>query len=81
MRDIKEYNPITVFIYYMAVVVVSMFTMNPFLHIISFIGGLVQFLIRDRSSHFGVKKQYHQYECYPAYFMVPLNKLSEYLLT
>ena len=45
MRDIKEYNPITVFIYYMAVVVVSMFTMNPFLHIISFVGGLVQFLI------------------------------------
>ena len=45
MRDIKEYNPVTVLIYYMSTVLVSMFTMNPVLHIISFAGGLVQFLI------------------------------------
>ena len=45
MRDIKEYNPITVFVYYMSVLVVSMFTMNPFLHIISFVGGFIQFVI------------------------------------
>ena len=43
MRDFKEYNPITVFIYYAAVVIVSMFTMNPVLHIISFVGGVLQF--------------------------------------
>ena len=46
MRDFKEYNPITVFIYYASVVIVSMFTMNPFLHIISFIGGMVQFIMQ-----------------------------------
>ena len=43
MRDFKEYNPITVFIYYAAFVIVSMFTMNPVLHIISFVGGVLQF--------------------------------------
>ena len=43
MRDFKEYNPITVFVYYASVVVVSMFTMNPILHIISFVGGVLQF--------------------------------------
>ena len=43
MRDFKEYNPITVFVYYAAVVIVSMFTMNPILHIISFVGGILQF--------------------------------------
>ncbi|MBR4777168.1 MAG: cobalt transport protein [Lachnospiraceae bacterium] len=45
MRDIKEYNPVAVLIYYMSAVLVSMFTMNPVLHIISFAGGLIQFLI------------------------------------
>ena len=45
MRDIKEYNPVTVFIYYLSAVLVSMFTMNPVLHIISFVGGFIQFLI------------------------------------
>ena len=45
MRDIKEYNPITVFIYYMSVVAVSMFTMNPLLHLISFAGGFIQFVM------------------------------------
>ena len=45
MRDIKEYNPVTVFVYYMSVLVVSMFTMNPLLHIISFVGGFIQFVI------------------------------------
>ena len=44
MRDIKEYNPVTVFIYYMSTVIVSMFTMNPVLHIISFAGGIIQFM-------------------------------------
>lgn len=45
MRDLKEYNPITVFVYYMSVLVVSMFTMNPVLHIISFVGGFAGFMI------------------------------------
>ncbi len=46
MRDFKEYNPVTVFVYYAAVVAISMFTMNPILHIISFVGGLLQFMMQ-----------------------------------
>ena len=49
MRDFKEYNPITVFVYYAAVVIVSMFTMNPILHIISFVGGIMQFGMQKTS--------------------------------
>lgn len=51
MRDIKDYNPITVFIYYISVVLVSMFTMNPVLHVISFSGGILQFsMLRCRKA-------------------------------
>ena len=49
MRDFKGYNPITVFVYYAAVVIVSMFTMNPILHIISFAGGILQFGMQKTS--------------------------------
>ena len=43
MRRFSEYNPVTIAFYYLSVVVISMFTMNPILHILSFIGGIVHF--------------------------------------
>ena len=43
MRRFKEYNPATVAFYYLTVVVVSMFTMNPVLHIFTFFAGFIQF--------------------------------------
>ena len=36
-------NPVTIAVYYLAVVTVSMFTMNPVLHVIAFTGGILQF--------------------------------------
>ena len=43
MLKFENLNPITIMIYYLAVVTVSMFTMNPVLHAIAFTGGILQF--------------------------------------
>ena len=43
MRGFEDYNPVTVTFYYMAIVCISMFTMNPVLHILSFMGGILHF--------------------------------------
>ena len=46
MRDFSEYNPITVAVYYLSIVVIAMFTMNPILHFIAFIGGIMHFCLQ-----------------------------------
>lgn len=46
MRRFGDYNPLTVAIYYIAVVTIAMFTMNPVLHLIAFSGGALQFSIQ-----------------------------------
>ncbi len=45
MRSFKEYNPVTVAFYYITVAVFSMFTMNPVLHLMTFLGGIIQFSV------------------------------------
>lgn len=46
MRKFKEYNPVTVAFYYLTVVMVSMFTMNPVLHLFTFFAGFIQFTMQ-----------------------------------
>ncbi|MCR5321768.1 MAG: energy-coupling factor transporter transmembrane protein EcfT [Lachnospiraceae bacterium] len=46
MRSFKDHNPAAVAFYFLAVTAVSMFTMNPVLHILTFIGGITQFSIQ-----------------------------------
>ena len=43
MRKFCDHNPATVLLYYLIVVTVSMFSMNPVLHLMSFAGGILQF--------------------------------------
>ena len=45
MRELKDYNPIVVILYYMVAMALLMFSMNPVLHLIGFCGGLLQFVI------------------------------------
>ena len=51
MRSFEDHNPVTVVVYYLTTVTVCMFSMNPVLHLIAFLGGLIQFIMRgcDRS--------------------------------
>ena len=43
MRRFEDHNPVTVSVYYLSVVCIAMFTMNPVLHLIAFTGGMIQF--------------------------------------
>ena len=45
MKNFNEYNPVTVAVYYLSMVAISMFTMNPILHVIAFIGGIIHFTL------------------------------------
>ncbi|MBR4342700.1 MAG: cobalt transport protein [Lachnospiraceae bacterium] len=63
MREFEEYNPITVTIYYMSLVCISMFTMNPILHILSFTAGLI---------HFSMSKAEHKMSAHIFFILIGL---------
>ena len=41
MRRFGDHDPVTVAVYYVIVLIIAMFTMNPVLHLIALIGGLL----------------------------------------
>ena len=50
MLSFGDRNPVTVALYYMTVVAVSMFTMDPVIHILTFAGGFIQFSMQKASN-------------------------------
>ena len=52
MLIFENLNPVTITFYYFACVFVSMFTMNPYLHLIAFAGGIIQFGLMKSSGSF-----------------------------
>ena len=46
MRSFRDHNPVTVAFYYMAAAAIGMFTMDPVLHVLTVMGGFVQFLMQ-----------------------------------
>ncbi len=46
MRRFGDHDPVTVAVYYVIVLIIAMFTMNPVLHLIALIGGFIQFSLQ-----------------------------------
>lgn len=63
MRNFEDYNPVTVALYYLSVTGITMFTMNPILHVLSFIGGVI---------HFSMVKQKHKLSTHMMFLIIGL---------
>ena len=63
MRNFEDYNPVTVALYYLSVTGITMFTMNPILHVLSFLGGVV---------HFSMVKQKHKLSTHMMFLIIGL---------
>jgi len=50
MKAFDDYNPIAIFIYYAAIISLSMITMNPIIILLSAVGAFVTFFIRNKLS-------------------------------